>query len=610
MNALERANKKSEEFLNMLEQKEYQKAMNREKYRCMRLQMEVCFSDDMENFLLAYSKSEEFRKKARPVMETRCIGKDDEHKEINIRVVFNLLLFVAYNLSLNKNIYNDVNDLYEEYGDIFDEVRISNADLLDNCFSTVVPFSCLDMYKKLIVIMASITDKEREISSETEAVKYFSKGYIVMDFEVQCEWFTINELENTKCIGKDIQLAIQERFNKILIKSNKKLYRKVKNLKKFSLSGEVLGIMFQLSGLDNKATENIMQRIGKLAVTLSFCKMEEIEIIEGDQVALIGETFLYPLAFLVDRNNGIDFSEENSEKQIDISYEEEKEIVNSILSGMQTDSNMLLFAKERQSINRFVVGSPGISSKDIQDIRSIYYQMEQEEAPYSEFFTNAVYTILLLRTLAQYEKGYDELIECSEKQKREIYKSEQISVAAKQIMTDYSVKKKALEEENRQLKEQMAEMEKHLNSTAAELEKEKQEKKQEKKELIALRNYVYENGHGLNTSEEMNTDLTVEEMKEDLKKRNVIIIGGHQNWNNKMKAIFPDWTYIAAEQKVVTETMIANKELVLVFEEHCKHSLYYKVISSLGENTKLGYIGKSVNIDLCVEKIYELAHKS
>lgn len=602
MNALERANKRAEEFLNMLEEKEQKEAMDMEKYRYMRLKMEVCFSEDMETFLMAYSKSEEFRKKARPVMETRCIGIEDEHNEINIRVVFNLLLFVAYNLSLNKNIYKDVNALYEDYADTFDKVRISNADLLDSWFSTVVPFSCLEIYKKLIVIMASITEKERETSSETEAVKYFSKGYIVMDIEVQCEWFT--ELR-TK-IEKDTQLAIQDRFNKILVKSNKKLYRKVKNLENFSLSKEVLSIMYQLSGLQKGASENIMQRIGQLAVTLAFCEMEEIEIIEGDQVALIGETFFYPLAFLVDRNTGIDFSE-NSKKQIDISYEKEKEIVNSILSGMQLDSNMLLFAKERQSINRFVVDSPGISSKDIQDIRSIYYHMENEEAPYSEFFSNAIYTILLLRTLAQYENGYDELIECSEEQKREIHKSEQLSVAAKQTIADYSVKERALEEENRRLKEQMAEMEKRLNSTAAELEQEKQGKKQEKKELIALRNYVYENSQNVPMEQDDTNTTTIEEMKDFLKGKNVAIIGGHQNWNNKMKAIFPDWTYISAEQKVVTETMLVNKELVLVFEEHCKHSLYYKVISSLGENTKLAYLGKSVNIELCIRKIYELA---
>lgn len=606
MNALEKVNFNSEKFLDILEQREQEQERKMDMHWDMVRTMDAEFSVDMDNFLTAYNNSEEFRKKAQPYMQIFCQETDTEDKTANILVNYNIMLMVAYDLCLNKNIYKDIDALYEKFSDVFDTVRAENADLLDNWISTLVPFSCLSMYKKLIVIMASIACNNRNKTAENDIQKYHNQGYKVQDIDVLYFWYTMQPEESTE-IEDNILYEISDEYAKLLIKSNKKLYREIRNTDEFLMSNYVVEIMYQLC--NNKKANgnaNIMQSIGKLAVALTICNMMDIEVNGGDYVSLSGEIFLYPLAFLINKNIGIDFSK-TSKKKIDVSNREEKEKLQMILCGMELDSNMALFAKEKQNINRFIIGSQGISAKDIQDIRSIYYQMEEENAPYIEFFSNAVYTLLLIRTLAQYEKGYDELIEQSEEQKRQIHRSERLSAAAKQTIADFSQKEKILEEENKKLKEQLVEMEKRLNSTAAELEREKQEKQQEKKELVALRNYMYENGQ--NTYEELENELTLEEMEEDLKERNVAIIGGHQNWNNKMKAIFPDWTYIAAEQKVVSESMLSKKELVLVFEEHCKHSLYFKVISSIGQDTKLGYIGKSVNIDLCVKKIYDLAHE-
>lgn len=607
MNALEKAKLNSEKFLDILEQREQEQERKKDMHWDMVRTMDEEFSIDMDKFLTAYNNSEEFRKKAQPYMQISCLEKDTENKTTNILVNYNILLMVAYDLCLNKNIYKDIDALYEKFSDVFDTVRAENADLLDNWISTLVPFSCLSMYKKLIVIMASIANNWRDKTAENDIVKYHKKGYRVKDIDVLYFWYKMHPDKESTEIENETFYNISEGYVKLLIKSNKKLYREIKNTDEFFMSNHVADIMYQLC--NNKklnGNANIMQSIGKLAVALTICNMMDVEVTGGDYVSLSGEIFLYPLAFLINKNIGIDFSK-TSKKKIDVSNREEKEKLQMILCGMELDSNMALFAKEKQNINRFIIGSQGISAKDIQDIRSIYYQMEDETAPYIEFFSNAVYMLLLIRTLAQYEKGYDELIEQSEEQKRQIHRSERLSAAAKQTIADFSQKEKILEEENKKLKEQLVEMEKRLNSTAAELEREKQEKQQEKKELVALRNYVYENGQ--DTYKELENELTLEEMEEDLRQRNVAIIGGHQNWNNKMKAIFPDWTYIAAEQKVVSESMLSKKELVLVFEEHCKHSLYFKVISSLGQDTKLGYIGKSVNIDLCVKKIYDLAHE-
>lgn len=62
----------------------------------------------------------------------------------------------------------------------------------------------------------------------------------------------------------------------------------------------------------------------------------------------------------------------------------------------------------------------------------------------------------------------------------------------------------------------------------------------DREELIALREFAY---HLEQETPEIETQ-SLDEMKEAIAAKKYVIIGGHVNWVNKLKAEFPGWTYI------------------------------------------------------------------
>ena len=103
----------------------------------------------------------------------------------------------------------------------------------------------------------------------------------------------------------------------------------------------------------------------------------------------------------------------------------------------------------------------------------------------------------------------------------------------------------SLREENRKVKD-----------LQEELEKEKQENADDKKELAALRTFVHE----LDDEGNKSSRTSIDEMKKLLNSKKVTIIGGHQNLVNYLKQEFPNWTYTATE--VRSDIPLSNLSLI------------------------------------------------
>jgi hypothetical protein len=91
-------------------------------------------------------------------------------------------------------------------------------------------------------------------------------------------------------------------------------------------------------------------------------------------------------------------------------------------------------------------------------------------------------------------------------------------------------------------------------------------------------------------------------MKEFLQKYRVMIIGGHTNWTSKIKRMFPNWSYIEANDSVrVNPSMLDNMDYVYFFTDIMCHKVYGKYIQALRtKKLDYGYI-HSINIqnNLC-----------
>ncbi len=123
----------------------------------------------------------------------------------------------------------------------------------------------------------------------------------------------------------------------------------------------------------------------------------------------------------------------------------------------------------------------------------------------------------------------------------------------------------------------------------------------ERDELIALREYVY----NLNNNNIPMTDDDYPDMKSAIAEKNVVIFGGHITWQNKMKAMFPRWMLIAPDAyKTVDSKMLENKDMVYFYTDYLNHISYKKFIVAIREKKiPFGYLG-NYNIDSVVKQIF------
>ena len=126
---------------------------------------------------------------------------------------------------------------------------------------------------------------------------------------------------------------------------------------------------------------------------------------------------------------------------------------------------------------------------------------------------------------------------------------------------------------------------------------------EDRDELIALREFVYNSEHD---EEDAVQEDKLPEMKAYIADKNVVIIGGHVNWQNKLKEMFPDWKYVSLTSfKTVDGSMLENKDKVYFYTDYISHTSYYKFIAAVRERKiPFGYIG-SYNLDKVVRQIYK-----
>lgn len=161
----------------------------------------------------------------------------------------------------------------------------------------------------------------------------------------------------------------------------------------------------------------------------------------------------------------------------------------------------------------------------------------------------------------------------------------------------------------RELLHATRENEKRERHAAAALRREQEEQKKltaeyasQKKELAALREYVYQ----LTEQEDVpRDDVSLEEMKERLSEKHIVIIGGHSNWSKKLKQEFPAWTFLNPKASgSVDKKLVLNADKVYFFTDAIAHTTYYRFVNIIRESkVDFGYI-HSTNIERNVRQIY------
>ena len=123
----------------------------------------------------------------------------------------------------------------------------------------------------------------------------------------------------------------------------------------------------------------------------------------------------------------------------------------------------------------------------------------------------------------------------------------------------------------------------------------------DREELIALRNFVY------NLKDEIIPEEDeLSKMKDIISNKRIAIIGGHQNWHNKLKKLFPEWTFIYMDEfKTVTINMLEHHDYVFFYSDYLSHKSYNKCVAMLRDNKiQFGYL-HGINPELIIRQVYD-----
>ena len=122
------------------------------------------------------------------------------------------------------------------------------------------------------------------------------------------------------------------------------------------------------------------------------------------------------------------------------------------------------------------------------------------------------------------------------------------------------------------------------------------------KEVIALRNFMFNQ----KVDESYIPDCTRIDQLDTIRG---LIIGGHINWQNKIKEYLPTWKIIKAGVNNLDSDIIQRCDVVIFNAGHLNHSLYYKVIDLVrNSNIQIGYI-TSTNIINTLREIADICER-
>lgn len=122
-----------------------------------------------------------------------------------------------------------------------------------------------------------------------------------------------------------------------------------------------------------------------------------------------------------------------------------------------------------------------------------------------------------------------------------------------------------------------------------------------RKELTALRNHIFNITE--DDVEEEQDQVLLERMKRAIADKKIMIIGGHENWQKRLRKLFPKWKFVAASDNLGLDT-IEGMDHIYFFTDFMSHALYYKFIGLMRRREMDWYYLHGTNIEKNVRQIY------
>lgn len=153
--------------------------------------------------------------------------------------------------------------------------------------------------------------------------------------------------------------------------------------------------------------------------------------------------------------------------------------------------------------------------------------------------------------------------------------------------------------EKRGLQDTILKQEQELRRLQKQAAGQKQQLAAQQTELGEMRSYLYSLSEDW---EEEDAEACSETQLFEWGKKKVLVVGGHTNWQSKLRELFPKWQFISAGQNSLDDKMIRGKDCIICNTEVLAHSCYYKILSGRERRQKLCYV-HSNNIQKCLREL-------
>lgn len=122
-----------------------------------------------------------------------------------------------------------------------------------------------------------------------------------------------------------------------------------------------------------------------------------------------------------------------------------------------------------------------------------------------------------------------------------------------------------------------------LSAKITRLENELREERKKNNELNGLREFFF----GLDKKEDYK-DIDVD--FKDLKSVRIVILGGHEKWQTRMKEHLSEAIFIHADMINFDLSVIDDAQAIFIYANHLSHAIYYKLINYARGNKKIFYL--------------------
>lgn len=257
--------------------------------------------------------------------------------------------------------------------------------------------------------------------------------------------------------------------------------------------------------------------------------------------------------------------------------------------------------EEASSYNIF--SEVSLTKKDIEEVIFAYLAKFNYEIDFMKYFIPAVHIKYLIKAYKKIKKYYfdnnnDELFIKLEEKKIETLKQKEKLNKEKEKFREEEKKFRVIQKRTSRQIEELQEENQLLQKQMERLKQEIDQKSSNKLELEKLREYVY------SLEDNFNSPITddVPEESYDFTKLSAIILGGHPNWQKKMKEKIPSWKYISADVNI-NEEILKTYDLIIFNTSYVGHPMYEKVIRYVRlYNKKIAYV-QNTNIKSCLKII-------